>query len=73
MAVKCKSLAQWRAKALAKGSPTDAVLAARTHSELGRLIFLQYVFQSGAGDVISADLSSADKYVPEDLQEYLSQ
>lgn len=53
-----KSLAQRRAKALVLGVPQEAVLAGRSISDMGRILFVRFATVSGPGDAVSADLKS---------------
>ena len=68
----CKSLAQWRAKALRLKVPEEAVLAGHTKTDIGRILFIQYAISSMPGDQVSANLKSREDFFNDDLIDWWS-
>ena len=66
----CKSLAQWRAKALRLKVPEDAVLASRTKTDIGRCLYIQYAILAKPGSVISGNLKSREHFFNENLLDW---
>ena len=70
---RCKSIAQWRARALGARIPSDAVLATRTKSVAIRMLVVRFLFESSPGDAITADLKDRDYSMSRQTEEWLSQ
>ena len=68
----CKSLAQSRAKALRLKVPEEAVLAGRTKTDIGRVLFIQYAIMSKPGDQVSANLKNREHFFNDDLIDWWS-
>ena len=70
---KCKSMAQWKARALASGVPAEAALSVRTAGESIRQLAVRFFFDSQPGDVLTADMKSRDFFIHADVETYLTQ
>ena len=70
---KTKSLQQWKAKALAVGVPTVAVLNCRVTAELGRLLFLKRSTTLNPGEACSADTRGREYWLTDTGRAWFSQ
>ena len=70
---KTKSLAQWRAKALALGVPSEGCLATRCVSDVGRMLLLKWATTYEEREcLISADAKPVQHFCNKEAMEWLA-
>ena len=70
---KCKNITQWKARALAAGLPSEAVLAIRGMGDAGRLMVVGFISKAQPGDAITADLRQRSHFIDAETDTYPSQ
>ena len=59
-----KGLAQWKAKGLSVGVPIGAVVAVRTITGLGRLVFITLIHKSPLGSAFISEPRPREDFIP---------
>ena len=70
---KAKTHRHWKARGLAVGTPSEAILQSKSCQDAARLIALRVLFLSQPGDVITADLANRDSFIAATSEAWLSQ
>ena len=68
--VKTKSLKQWQARALAIGSPEEAVLATRSKQEALRLMAITFFIKAKPGEHIMGDCKGREHLIDNEVEEW---
>ena len=71
--VKCKNMAQWKARVLAAGIPQEAALSVRSPLEAIRLLAVRFIFEAEPGEALCSSLRDRAYFMDEEGCEWLSQ
>ena len=71
--VKCKNLAQWKARTLAASVPQEAVLAIRSLLEAVRLLARRFIYDSSPGDALCSSVRNKSYFMDNEANDWLSQ